>query len=803
MNNEIKAAVKSIKKILCDDEFFYQIPDYQRPYSWDKDNLSDLIEDLTDAYNNSSDENYFCGSLVVVENQKEDRYDVIDGQQRLTTFTILFCVFRDFFEEKLSIKSKDFINLSIQDKYEKGKEKLKFLTSETSQNSFQQTVIKGITEIKIDDNKYLKNAYLLKGFINERLNEERINDVNKFAEWIFEKVVLTQIICPNQDTAIQIFNVLNDRGMPLSSVDILKSTLMQKLSDEDRKIFKANWEKVKVKLKAEELSFDNLFNIYLYYLKATNPKTTLHKELLNTFKSEDSLQLIHKLENFADSYIEVRQLDNKYFYCLKYLRHSIYWESILTTAKYRGYESFDELLKLLVAYYYQNWIIGATVARIKQPSFNVLKSLKKNDSIQVIEKILTENLDKYGTTNEYKKVLNGSYVYGLKWTKPVLLILEYFTKDSSNQSFISLDKKIEVEHILPITIDERYGWQNIFTEEERKLCTNTLGNLTLLSKRKNIQAKNYSFLMKKEAYGTKDNLITSLKLTSDISKNEKWTKIEIEKRQKSLIITLNKVLLINDFKNDKTLVDVVNLQTSIEDYRLNKTEVNKKNIERLKKAELIETIGETAFKYNGFEYKIKRVVDRTILLYENENLYLNSLRPFFHKLVNELELNVDLYYPNSDELKNTRDLGRDIINYINNLDNINVSLESKNKISKRDYTKYIINNNSIKLPKNRFVLEFIREFLKQNQISFYDLKLIFPDELQGSIGVINKLEFVQTKYNHTKDKRHFVKANEVLISSDNVEFVVCTEWSLENIQHILKIARIKGFEIEEIKKNSI
>lgn len=541
MDNEIKAAVKSIKKVLCDDEFFYQIPDYQRPYSWDKDSLSDLIEDLTDAYNNSN-ENYFCGSLVVVKNKKEGRYDVIDGQQRLTTFTILFCVFRDFFEEKLSNKSKDFINLSIQDKYEEEKEKLKFLTSETYHNKFQQTVIKGIKERKDSDNKYLQNAYLLKNFIDERIRENRISDVNKFAEWIFEKVVLTQIICPNEDTAIQIFNVLNDRGMPLSSVDILKSTLMQSLSEEDRKIFKANWEKIKTKLEIEELSFENLFNTYLYFLKATNPKTTLHKELLSTFKNEDSLQLIHKLENFADSYVEVRQLENNYFYCLRYLRHSIYWESILTTAKYKNYKYFDELLKLLVAYYYQNWIVGATVARIKQPSFNILKALKNNQPISEIKKILQENLEKYTTTDGYKEVINSQYIYGLKWTKPILIFLEYFSKDDSNQSFIPLDKKIEVEHILPITIEEKYGWQNIFTEDERNKLTNTLGNLTLLSKRKNIQARNYAFSDKKEAYRKKDNVTTSLELTAQVSNNEKWTSDEINKRQEKLTEKLNNII---------------------------------------------------------------------------------------------------------------------------------------------------------------------------------------------------------------------------------------------------------------------
>lgn len=634
MNNEIKAAVKSIKRVLCDDDFFYQIPDYQRPYSWDKDNISDLIEDLTDAYNNSN-ENYFCGSLVVVENKKEDRYDVIDGQQRLTTFTILFCVLRDFFVDKLSSKSKDFINLSIQDKYEEGKEKLKFLTSETSQNKFQQTVIKGIKERKNDDNKYLKNAYLLKYFIEERVKEGRINDVNKFAEWVFEKVVLTQIICPNQDTAIQIFNVLNDRGMSLSSVDILKSTLMQSLpSEENRKIFKANWEKVKTKLEAEELSFDNLFNIYLYYLKEANPKTTIHKELLSTFKNEDSLQLIHKLENFADNYIEVRQLENNYFYCLKYLRHSIYWESILTTAKYENYENFDELLKLLVAYYYQNWLVGATIARIKQPSFNILKALKRKATINEIKSILEINSEKYNTTDKYKEVINSRNIYGQKWTKPILLLLEYFSKDDSNQSFIPLDKKIEIEHVLPVSIEEKYSWQNIFTQEERDKYTNTLGNLTLLSKRKNIQARNYAFVDKKGAYENKDNVVTSLILTTDICKSEKWTSEEIDERQEKLIRKLDEVLLLefdidlsNSFDSENSTLD------------LEQEVVNKSNIviaPELTKKQFSSTREYSRSGQN--EYQIKKVHKKVPIWFKKTNQISTKILINYFKIKEENEI---------------------------------------------------------------------------------------------------------------------------------------------------------------------
>jgi uncharacterized protein with ParB-like and HNH nuclease domain len=796
MNNEIKAAVKSIKRVLCDDDFFYQIPDYQRPYSWDKDNLSDLIEDLTDAFNNNSDENYFCGSLVVVENKKEDRYDVIDGQQRLTTFTIIFCVFRDFFEEKLSDKSKDFINLSIQDKYEEGKEKLKFLTSETYQNKFQQTVIKGVKERKSDSNKYLKNAYLLKNFIEERVREGRISDVNKFAEWIFEKVVLTQIICPNQDTAIQIFNVLNDRGMPLSSVDILKSTLMQKLSDEDRKIFKANWEKVKAKLEAEELSFDNLFNIYLYFLKATNPKTTLHKELLSTFKSEDSLQLIHKLENFADSYIEVRQLENNYFYCLKYLRHSIYWESILTTAKYVEYENFDELLKLLVAYYYQNWIIGATVARIKQPSFNILKALKRKATINEIKSILEKNLENYSTTDKYNEVIAQVGVYGYKWTKPVLLLLEYFSKDDSNQNFIPLDKKIEVEHILPITIEEKYGWQNVFTEEERDEYTNALGNLTLLSKRKNIQARNYAFLEKKKAYKYKDNVTTSLKLTTDVSDNEKWTSVEISKRQEKLIKELNKKLLLNH--------DVIPVSNILNESK----EIIAVNQEEKYSAEEID---KASVKLEGNIFCIRRFSNHDIIIYDEVgNIEQGSVIKRLRKIINLHKLDVDLYHSNNGNQKNTRTLGRHVIDSLNEsqlsvlekqeekyqLYEKNIKTNSEKKT--RDKTKYVINNNGIKLSKGGFVLEFIREYLKQNPTNYRELKSIFPNEFQGSIGVINKFEEVEEKYSSQKDKRHSMKSENILKSSDNIDFVVCTQWKPDNIQNVLNLARNKGFDVKEI-----
>lgn len=538
MNNdfEIKAAIKSLKKILCDEDFFYQVPDYQRPYAWDKDNIADLIDDLLNAYQNNENEKYFCGSLVLVNNQKDNRYDIIDGQQRITTFIILSCVLRDFYKNDLGNKAKRLLINSVQDQDDDTKRKLTLLTDENYQNIFEQEVLKKINleekgrqsiENKYPNNKYLQNAHYLKIF----LEEKKIENINDFVEWIFENVVLTNIICPNQDTAIQIFNVLNDRGMPLSSVDILKSHLMQKLSDEDRKAFKNQWDKINNCLKNDDLNMEGLFNMYLYYTITSNPKTSLHKELLASFKNKNSLELINELEKFAECYIDILTSQDKYIYCLKYLKHTIYWQSILITAEYKKYKDIEKLKKILVAYYFQNWIAGGTTARIKQTSFNILKMVKENKDISEIQKEINDNMKKYGTALSFKEGLKSNYVYGKPWCKPLLLLLEYFAKDNSNQNFIPLDNKTQVEHILPQ--NAKKGWEH-FTDAQKEQWTNALGNLTLLSGRKNVQASNSSFEEKKKAYMEKDNIATSFEITRQVFENDKWGEEELSNRQGEL-----------------------------------------------------------------------------------------------------------------------------------------------------------------------------------------------------------------------------------------------------------------------------
>ena len=129
--------------------------------------------------------------------------------------------------------------------------------------------------------------------------------------------------------------------------------------------------------------------------------------------------------------------------------------------------------------------------------------------------------------------------------------------------------------------------------------------------------------------------------------------------------------------------------------------------------------------------------------------------------------------------------------------------ESKNKKklengSTRDKTKYIINGSGRRLPKNRFVLELVRKYLEERPSNFSTLKNVFKDEYQGSTGVINTLDYVETKYANKSNKRHFTGNDELLTSRDNVTFVVSTEWGKHNIDNIVDLARKEGFTVQEV-----
>ncbi|AAD07495.1 DUF262 domain-containing protein [Helicobacter pylori] len=574
MMAKIDVELKKLHQILVDRDYFYQVPDYQRPYVWDKDHLGALIDDLVGSYTNNREDEYFCGSIVIVENQKDKRWDVVDGQQRLTSFIILACTILRLYKHSLGQESKDFIEDSIYDRYDKEKERLKFLTAQNYNSIFENTVLnhlefednikKSELNKKFEENTYLRNAYYFKELLNESVENGSISDIDDFVKWFYEHIVLTRIICFEQDSAMQIFQVLNDRGQPLSPIDILKSSLMQEIKQdsEKRKDFITTWDKLVEACKSVEgvdIDLEDFFNMYLEYADPSTSKKRADKGLKKVFKDskKDACGFIYEISEFMKAYTALLKKQDRYVYLLRYLP-SRYWASILTTALYVKYPDFDALKKLLVSYYYQTWIAGGTITRIKQTSINIIKNVKSNKSVETIKELILNSIDSYNTFDQYLYNLwDSSSVYHSKWVRPVLALANYFMADEEKPHFIAMDAETQVEHILPQTPKRGSQWNADFDKEKREEWVNNIANLTLLKRKKNAHALNGDFDEKRKIYGGKDTskVISCYDITKELYSNyRKWNEKSLQERYKSLYNTITPVLHIegqeDDFEDD-------------------------------------------------------------------------------------------------------------------------------------------------------------------------------------------------------------------------------------------------------------
>ncbi|GHS10002.1 hypothetical protein VN1284_09030 [Helicobacter pylori] len=547
---KVEVELKKLHQILVDSEYFYQIPDYQRPYVWDKDHLGALIDDLVGSYTNNKEDQYFCGSIVIAENQKDNRWDVVDGQQRLTSLIILACTILKLYKNSLGQKSKAFIKESIYDRHDEEKERLKFLTAQNYNNIFENTVLNNLefednikkSELnkKFEENTYLRNAYYFKELLDESMENGSISDIDDFVEWFYEHIVLTRIICFEQDSAMQIFQVLNDRGQPLSPIDILKSNLMQEIrqDSEKRKDFITTWDKLVEACKSIEgtdIDLEDFFNMYLEYADPSTSKKRADKGLKKVFKDskKDACGFIYGVSEFMKSYTDLLKRQDRYIYLLRYLP-SRFWASILTTALYVKYPDFDALKKLLVSYYYQTWIAGGTITRIKQTSINIIKNVKSNKGIETIKELILDNIESYNTFNQYHYNLwDSSSVYPSKWALPVLALANYFMTDEKKPNFIAMDAETQVEHILPQNPKRGSQWNADFNKEKREEWVNRIANLTLLKRKKNAKALNGDFDEKRKIYGGKDTskVISCYDITKELySDYRKWNEKSLQER---------------------------------------------------------------------------------------------------------------------------------------------------------------------------------------------------------------------------------------------------------------------------------
>ncbi|MFP6013445.1 DUF262 domain-containing protein [Helicobacter pylori] len=564
------------------DELYYQIPIYQRPYQWTEENCEKLLDDLLSSYECYKESDYFCGSLVLIAIGTDSAtnaktYDIVDGQQRLSTFILLAKVLADLYNnEVLNDKtSRDFLEKSLGDTDGEKRKRLTFNTIGLNAKDDFVYALEHFNDSQASKNKnnknnYLKNAVCLKNY----LRKKEIENINDFIEWLYFKVVFITITCPDADKALRIFNVLNARGLALNAIDVFKVELLKKLANKkDQEEFVSRWSALHQKCSGNESKFpkrkenkreknatETLFSWYLTYLNPVTSGKSMEERLADQFErlNKPPLEYFKGVEDFYNAYCKVLEMQDWHTHLLSYLA-SDFWHVILCTSilHYYSDQDIEALKELLVKFYYQNWVATREEPK-KQTNCNIIKALKENKSVESIASIVKEYLDYHKITQDFKKNLQDSKLYEqhkrsskTSWLRPILILVEYSMSDDPRPKRIEKND-FHVEHILPQNPDLSSQWVKDFSEEERGLYTHSLANLTLLGGKKNTQASNLDFKDKKKIYMGEIKLnkkkiprvMTCYKMTIDVAQYTEWTPKSLEKRKEELIQKIESVLVL-------------------------------------------------------------------------------------------------------------------------------------------------------------------------------------------------------------------------------------------------------------------
>ena len=523
---------KSIYALLSDRKADYIIPDYQRPYAWDEDSCQTLWDDIfsfaipdNDATKFDGNDEYFLGSIVTFENDKKQQ-EVIDGQQRLTTFMLLLRAFYDRFTKMQDQGSKDFserIASCIWKTDEMGKpdkDHLKIdsvVATDKDKEEFLSILRTGI----VTDSQTSRYANNFRFFLKKV--DEFINSFPTFAKNLPARILNNCILMPieaeSQDTALRIFSTLNDRGLPLSDSDIFKAQFYQyykQKSEDDRDEFIKDWKKLeetceKIFHPITGTPMDDLFTRYMYFIRAkrdNNKSSTT--ESLRRFYERDKYSVLKQddtfenLKDLAQFWEDITDQNRERFsedvlkklFILNYAPNSmwnyfisVYYLANRTEDGKLGDEDFKMFLDRTIAFIWGYAIMHPGVNALRTPIFAEMLNIVNLNEV-------TFSDFKFDKEQTRSAILIYDLKNGRPITKSMLALRMMLNKE---QLYPKLSQQFDIEHIYPRKRQEN----------EKGLSNNRqidlLGNKSLLEKRINIRASDYRFEDKIKYYQGFDN----------------------------------------------------------------------------------------------------------------------------------------------------------------------------------------------------------------------------------------------------------------------------------------------------------
>lgn len=557
MSKELSASNQPLEKVFSND-YQLTIPRYQRPYAWTADETLQLLEDLQGAAPLEG-EPYFLGSIVLV-NTGGAEHDVIDGQQRLTTTTILMAVLRDL-AASTSPKLAEGIQTYLADASKAWKSDAVVtprLTLRPKDADFFRTWVQ--TPGKIEGLVGLTdNAAHTASMRNIRDNAKALREVlaplganawEAFFDFLLERTELVVVTTEDKASAHRIFSVLNARGLDLSPTDIFKSDLIGGVSPEKEDAYADKWDQAEDAVGRHD--FTDLFRDIRTIVSGQRAKRELLKEfpeqvLSRWLSIETPEQVIdNHLVPYAEAFTQVLapafgpgpEWDqvNEWLRRLDSLDNTDWRPIVLWILRHHSDE--PAMLSVLL-----QKVERLAASMLLRRAYATPRAARYLDLLSQLQAGQGPSAQSFALSDaekaEARANLDGDLyqTYQSKRLRYILLRLDSLLANKPGVQYFPA--QISVEHVLPQGPAAGSDWVSVFDDSEREMWTHRLGNLLLLSRYKNSQAQNYDFEKKKAKYfNTHGSAVFAL--TTQVLQHQVWTPQVVASRQRLLVDRLVK-----------------------------------------------------------------------------------------------------------------------------------------------------------------------------------------------------------------------------------------------------------------------
>ena len=550
---------------IFNNDYRFEIPDYQRPYSWTTEEVGELLDDLKYAAGQSNDlanaPPYFLGSVVIIKNDASPKAEIIDGQQRITTLTIILCALRELADDNGG-EIDDFIQ--VPDKPLAGiKGHFRLAVRERDKEFFRDNIQKNgklpdflkssIANLTDSRQRMSENARFLWNELS-KLNE---SSRNALTAYIIQHCYLVVVSTSDQGSAYRIFSVLNDRGLDLSPTDILKAQIIGGIEGESTASYTKIWED-----EEEDLGRDGFRDLFTH-IRMIHLKNKMRRALQDEFwegvlqvkngeqlESAEAKSFIDKiLKPYSDMYEEIstssfqRQADSDNEKINRYLRYlnrldNFDWIPPVLEFFIRNENNSSSLIQFirdLERLAYGMFIRRANINERINRYADILRVIQNGEELFEDDSVLQLRAEE---KSAILQALEGNVYSQLRVRRTLLLRLDSLLTEGGVTPEYPV---ITIEHVLPQNPHKCSQWIKWFPDEEmRNLWTHRLANLVLLSRRRNSAANNREFNDKKVTYFLTKDGVSPFALTTQIVAEEKWTSKILERRQNELIDLLEK-----------------------------------------------------------------------------------------------------------------------------------------------------------------------------------------------------------------------------------------------------------------------